>query len=248
MTVTQASLSPDLDGALGAAPVSRDTDMPQGAVSEGALWVVALLSSGLVLAAVLLLGLLARNAITDASFGGFISGIAVMVAALGVGGQTYALVTARRQGLLPTPTKVSATAASSVPSGMHVVPARPADLGRRRREQLEAAHSERSKQAKAIAAAVASSTIPRPAQRPATPRPAAPRPSQPPVPAARTQPNPPPAIRMPATTVWVPRPAAWPTAAPVLRMSAPQTHPQAQAALFQVNATNVRPPAPGYRR
>lgn len=270
--MTQASLSPDLPGALGAVPANPAADVRPGPISEAALWLVALLSSGLVLAAVLLLGLLARNAIADASFGGFVSGIAVMVAALGVGGQAYALVTAKRQGLLgPAPDAAAPTASAAVPDGMHVVPARSADPSRRRREELQAARAERSKQATAIAAAVAASTEPRPTQRPpatppATPRqnvsapppvptaqpvparPAPPRQAQADRPMARTQSIPRLAIRMPGPPVRAPRPAAWPMAAPVVRMAGPRVHPHSQAALFQVAAANERPSVPSYRR
>lgn len=152
--MTQASLSPDLRGALGAPSAPGDTSTRPAVPSEGALWMVALTSSSLVAAAVLLLALLLNNVVVDASLGGFISGIGIVIAALGIGGVSYSLVTARRAGYLVDP---AATAAGSTvaPAGMHVVPALPPDLGRRKRRQLEMERSARKRQAQAIAAATA---------------------------------------------------------------------------------------------
>lgn len=269
--MTQASLSPDLQGALGAPPSIRDTSTRPAGTSEGALWMIALMSTGLVVAALLLLGLLLRNVVTDASLGGFVAGIGVVIAALGVGGVSYALVTARRAGYLELAVDSRPSASVAVPVGMRAVPALPPDLGRLKRRQLEAERASRSRQAKAIATATAVSanrprtapqrpatrasapvrTAPRPPQqrivRTAPPRAARPLPPRPAalarvavVPQARPQMPVRPTITMPRTHVQSPRPAAWPNRAPVVRMPTPSVRPRTHAAMFQVNATNVR--------
>jgi hypothetical protein len=272
MTVTQASLSPEFQPPLGASESTRDGQVHPVGTSEAALGIIGLTSSGLLIASVLLLGVLARSILQDASLGGFIAGSSIMIATLGVGGLAYALVTARRAGYFsPRVDAKPVAAAALAPEGMHVVPAVPADLGRRMRRELHDERSARSQQAKAIATATVASK-PRPAvQRPPaarpthpqraipqagvhTARPVAPRVglpapvrTAPPTP-ARTQPIPRPTIPMPRPQVRQPRPAAWSPAAPVLRMAAPQMHPHSQAALFQVNAANVRAPARAWRR
>ena len=256
--MTQASLSPDLSGALGAEP-SAVSSVRAGRNPEPALWIIALTASGLVLAAVLLLGLLTRSAVGDASFGGFVSGVAIMFASAGVGAWAYVLVTARRQGLLGSSEPPKPVIKRVAPSGMHVVPARPAEMGRRRRQQLELERSVRSKQAKAIAAA-ASATPPKPRPQP---RPMAPaHASRRPAPVGRSAPGPASvrsvshapagsvvrAIRMPQPQLRQPRPAAWPVRAPVVRMAVPSAMPHTQATLQQVSAANVRMQMPSVRR
>ena len=283
MIVTQASLTPDFHQAQPTSPSIQADRARTGASPEVTLWLIALTATGLLMAAVLLLGLLVRNVVRDASMGGFVFGVAVMIATLGIGALGYVLVTARREGWLGSREDVPVPAASPTPSGMHVVPAVPADSARRKQRELQDQRSARSQQAKAIAAAAAVPDKPRPGdQQPPAPRPATPQQSvagptpgrvapaavtrpasaqgiAPRVarPAAvgmatsapvRPQPGPPPAIRMPRPPVHAPRPMAWPVAAPVVRMGTPPMHPHTQAALFQVNAANVRPPAPAWRR
>lgn len=165
--MTQASLSPDLPGALGASPSIPGSGTRPGPASEAALWITALSSTGLVVAALLLLGLLMRNVVTDASLGGFVAGIGIVIAVLGVGGVTYALVSARRAGYLQLAEATVTGGSDEVPAGMRVVPALPPDFGRRRRLELEAERSTRSRQAKAIATAAAVSVR---KQRPLAPR------------------------------------------------------------------------------
>ena len=173
--MTQASLSPDLSGAVGASPAA-DAHAQTGRNSESALWVTALAASGLLAASVLLVGVLARSASTDASFGGFVSGVSIMIAAFGVGTLAYVLVTARRQGLLGAE-RSEPSAERAIPSGMHEVPALPAEMGRRKRRQMQAERSDRSRQAKAIATVASAAPKAHPATPPAAePRPIAPRP------------------------------------------------------------------------
>ena len=301
ITLTQASLSPDLSGAVGASPAA-DAHAQTGRNSESALWVTALAASGLLAASVLLVGVLARSASTDASFGGFVSGVSIMIAAFGVGTLAYVLVTARRQGLLGAE-RSEPSAERAIPSGMHEVPALPAEMGRRKRRQMQAERSDRSRQAKAIATVASAAPKAHPATPPAAeprpiaprpmdspqakarplappvarPRPAAPRapivtrpaprqavverPNPRPTPVAR-QASPPaqvtrpvpiravpvrPAIRMPGPQVRQPRPGAWPTRAPVVRMATPPAMPRTRVVLQQVNAANVRMQAPPVR-
>ena len=282
MIVAQASLTPDLLQARPTSPSNEANDVRTGAAPEAALWLLALTATGLVVAAVLLLGLLVQSAVRDASMGGFAFGVAVMIAALGIGALAYVLVAARRAGWLGALEDAPVPAASRTPSGMHVVAAVPADPARRKRRELQEERLARSRQAKAIAAAAVVSEKPRPrTQQPPAPRPATPqqsiagptpervaptvaRPASAPgiapreAPASsagmassapvRSQPGPPPAIRMPRPPVHAPRPVAWPTGAPVVRMGAPRMHPRTQAAMFQVNAANVRTQAPAWRR
>ena len=182
--MTQASLSPDLHGALGATPSLGAVSTRDGSTSEASLWMIALTSSGLVVAALLLLSLLVRNVVSDASMGGFVSGAGIVIAFLGIGGVSYATVTARRAGYLnvaesPAADRPAATTAA-VPAGMRVVSALPADLGQRKRRQLEAERAARTRQAKAIAAAMEARTSrpvapPRPAPVSAAPPHAVPR-------------------------------------------------------------------------
>lgn len=237
--MTQASLSPDLSGALGASP-STDSPARTGQISESALWIMALTASGLLVAAVLLVGVLSRSVVTDASFGGFVSGVSIMIAALGVGALTYVLVTFRRQGLLRANDRTQASTRVA-PSGMHVVPARPAEMGRRKRRQLQAERSVRSRQAKAIASATPAPTKARPVARaqarpvapPVPKRPAtAPRPVVAARPAPRQavaiRPNPGPApagLRMPQSTparTARPVPSRAVPARPAIRMPRPR--------------------------
>ena len=261
--MTQASLSPEFHPPLGASASTRDGQADPVGISEAALWIIGLTSSGLLIASILLLGVLARSILDDASLAGFIAGSSVMLATLGVGGLAYALVTARREGYFGQRESAKPVAAEApAPRGMYVVPAVPADLGRRKRRELHDERSARSQQAKAIAAAAVVSKPRSVTQRPPAPRPtpvrtARPTPPRvaPPVPVrpappvpVRSQQAPRPAIRMPRPQVRPPRPAAWPMAAPVMRMSAPRVHSHSQAALFQVNAANVRAPAPAWRR
>ncbi len=283
MIVAQASLTPDLLQAQPTNPSIEANDVRTAAEPEATLWLLALTATGLVMAAVLLLGLLVQSTVRDASVGGFALGVAVMIATLGIGALAYVLTAARRAGWLDSLEDAPVPAASPTPSGMHVVPAVPADPARRKQRELQDQRSARSQQAKAIAAAAGVSVKPRPsdqqppASRPATPRQsiAGPTPERvapaavtrpasaqgvaprqaPAAPAhvatsalARSQPGPPPAIRMPRPPVHAPRPVAWPVAAPVVRMGAPRMHPHTQAALFQINAANVRTPAPAWRR
>jgi hypothetical protein len=281
MIVAQASLTPDLLQARPTSPSIEANDVRTGAAPEAALWLLALTATGLVVAAVLLLGLLVQSAVRDASMGGFAFGVAVMIAALGIGALAYVLVAARRAGWLGALEDAPVPAASRTPSGMHVVAAVPADPARRKRRELQDERSARSQQAKAIAAAAVVSDKPRPrTQQPPAPRPATPQQSiagptpervaptvarpasapgiaprvAPPAPVGRapspalSQPGPPAAIRMPRPPVHAPRPVAWATGAPVVRMGAPRMHPRTQAAMFQVNAANVRTPAPAWRR
>ena len=275
--MTQASLSPDLHAALGAPPSVRDASQRSGPSSEAALWMIALTSSTLVIAAVLMFSLLASATVRNASLGGFFMGVGVVIAALGVGGMAYVLVTARRAGYLDS-AEASAAAASVAPAGMHVVPAVPPDLGLRKRRQLEAERADRNRQAKAIATASAATAQkarpmaprrpaprpvapPRPAPRPVpqrvvrsapvrAPRPLPPRPApqRPPAPPSRVQAPTRAPITMPRPQVHPPRPAAWPSRAPVVRMATPPMRPRTQAATFQVNAANVRVAAPARPR
>ena len=210
--MTQASLSPDLHDALGAPPSGPDAVRP-GIPSESALWMIALTSSSLVLAAVLLLGLLSRSVVRDASLGGFVSGVGIVIAALGVGGVSYALVTARRAGYIDSTASPAATTA--VPAGMHVVPAVPPDLGRRKRRQLEAERAERNRQAKAIATATAVTATPR--SRPAAPGRQAARPVAPP----RSTPRPSQRHAARRTMGRAVQPASGPAARPVAARPAP---------------------------
>jgi hypothetical protein len=174
--LTQASLSPDLSDAVGASPAA-DAHARTGQTFESALWVAALAASGLLVASVLLVGVLARSASTDASFGGFVSGISIMIAAFGVGTLAYVMVTARRQGLLGAK-RSRPSAEGAIPSGMHEVPALPAEMGRRKRQQMQAERSDRSLQAKAIATvASAAPTVHHATPPAAEPRPTAPRPT-----------------------------------------------------------------------
>ena len=274
--MTQASLSPDLSGAVGASPAA-DAHAQTGRNSESALWVTALAASGLLAASVLLVGVLARSASTDASFGGFVSGVSIMIAAFGVGTLAYVLVTARRQGLLGAE-RSEPSAERAIPSGMHEVPALPAEMGRRKRRQMQAERSDRSRQAKAIATVASAAPKAHPATPPAAePRPIAPRPMVSPQAKARPlapsvvrprprpvarQASPPaqvtrpvpiravpvrPAIRMPGPQVRQPRPGAWRTRAPVVRMATPPAMPRTRVVLQQVNAANVRMQAPPVR-
>jgi hypothetical protein len=200
--VTQASLSPDLHGPLGATPSVRNAAPRHGSTSEASLWMIALTSAGLLLAALLLLGLLVRNAVSDASLGGFVSGAGIVIAVLGIGGISFAMVTARRAGYLDAIGSSLADRTTKtigvVPAGMHVVPALPADLGRRKRRQLEEARAVRARQAKAIAAATTSRA----------PRPAAPRPPDRGAIPARTAPRPPRRRAAPTAVARHPSPAS----------------------------------------
>ncbi len=161
MIVTQASLTPDLLRAQPTGPSIEADDARTGAKPEAALWLLALTATGLVMAAVLLVGTLVGSAVRDASVGGFALGIAVMIATLGIGALAYVLVTARREGWLGALEDAPVPAASPTPSGMHVVAAVPADPARRKRRELAEERSARSLQAKAIAAAAAELDDPR---------------------------------------------------------------------------------------
>lgn len=266
--MTQAGLSPDLQRALGAPPPMSETEARTDVSSEASLWLIALTSSGLVGAAALLLSLLAGGVAPDASFGGFVSGIAVMIATLGVGAMAYTLVVARRQGLIGADGRVSTGRPAAVPAGMHVVPALPPDLGLRRHRAQEAERAARSRQARAIATAAAARSEARPvvkhhaapppkattATRPAAPAPptaervapaVAPRVTQDgPIPQRPAPHSPKPAsIRMPRPNAQQARPGPWPKAAPA-RMPAAHPMPRTQAVLFQVRAAHVRPSVP----
>ena len=252
--VTQASLSPELRGDPGTPPSVRQPER-SGGTSEAALWMVATTSLALVVAAVLLLGLLSRNVVTDASLGGFVTGIGMVIAALGIGGIGYVLVTARRAGYLGEP-EIVAAAASVAPAGMHVVPALPPDLGRWKRRQLEEQRSARSRQAKAIASAAAASV---PTPRPVTPRRPAPRPVATARPAVRPRPQP--VVSSAPTRVTGPQPArpvqsrrvaaAPPVKAPALvRASITMPKPQGRSprpAAWPQRAPAVRMAAPPMR-
>lgn len=218
MIVTQTSLTPDLHQARPVSPSIQANGARTGAKLEATLWLIALTATGLVMAAVLLLGLLVGNVVRDASVGGLASGVAVVIATLGLGALAYVLVTARREGWLGSPENAPVPAALPTPSGMHIVPAVPADPARHKRREMQDERLARSEQAQAIAAP------------------------------ARSQPGPRPAIRMPRPPDQSPRPVAWPMGAPVVRMGYPRMHPHTQAALFQVNAASVRTPAPAWRR
>jgi hypothetical protein len=228
--LTQASLSPDLSGALGASP-STPAASRTDHTSESSLWVTALTASGLVVAAVLLLGLLSRNVVADASLGGFVSGIAIMIAALGASALAYVLITARRQGLVGSSNAPSEASTHEVPSGMHVVPALPAEMGRRRRLQLEEERSARSRQAKAIASATATPLPARPAARPtATPRPVA----------TEHTPTPRPSVRAAPSTHLRPRSAA-------VGRPGPRPSPASNVGPAAVRALPARPMPPAIR-
>jgi hypothetical protein len=259
--VTQASLSPDLDGALGASPSPSGTGLRGSTGSEASLWIIALTSSGLLIAAVLLVGLLAQSSGTDASLAGFVTGIAMIMATAGIGALGYVLVIAKRQGLLAATGEPRSVSTHIAPSGMQVVSALPADATRRKRLEREAEHAARSRQAKAIAVAAASSAprapAPRPiAQRPANPRPVVPVPvaRRPVAPtsvaqAARPAPRPAPARVAPAPANRMappasvrPRPVAY-AVHPAIRMPRPPARPASQPA-WPAGAPAVRVPAP----
>ena len=260
--MTQASLSPDLSGAIGASP-SVDAIEPAREAPESALWVTTLTASSLLLAAVLLLGLLNRNVVTDAPYRGFVFGVTIMIVVLGVGALAYVVAVARRQGLLGSRDPSTQGPASVAPSGLHVVPAVPAEMGRRRRRQLEVERSVRSQQAKAIATATApppetrAEAAPTMQSRTVPSRPVAGAAQGPaPVVADRADPRPAPmrvppvhpAIRMPGPAMRQPRPAAWPAHAPVLRMATSPVMARTYAFTQQVGSATVRLHVPTVHR
>lgn len=251
--MTQASLSPDLNGALGASTSVADIRHP-GPTAASPLWMIALTSTSLVVASLLLLGLFTRSAIADPAFGGLVAGVGIVVGAIGVGGVSYSLVTARRAGML-TASAPAPTAVSEVPAGMHVVPAVPPDLGLRKRQQLEQERATRTRQARAIAIAAATGRAnarPLPPREPVTPtstvaprgpmtRPAPVEPVTPRATAVRTPVRPP---TMPQAVAHRARPATWPNRAPALRMPPAPRRQRTQVAAFQIQAANVRAAVP----
>lgn len=252
--MTQASLSPDLHG-------TRDASSPvrEGTTSDpsldATLWMIALTSTSLVVASLLLLGLLMRSVITDAALGGFVSGVGIIIATIGVGGVSYSLVTARRAWTIAVP-EAAGSASAAVPPGMHVVPALPPDTGRRGRQRLEQERATRARQAQAIAAAGAAESTN------ARPLPARQQPS--PEPEQRTGAATPPLLTLPPETrkqmapsstetkptarppmmpqaqARRPRPAAWPNRTPAVRMPPPPLRQRTQVAAFQVQAAHIR--------
>lgn len=240
--MTQASLQPDIESTMGMKPPRDATGANAARSSESALWLFGLMSMATILAAALILALLAQSAPADASLGGFLVGVAVMIACLGAGAMAYVYVSARRAGYLGGVREHEEPRSPVAPSGMTVVPAVPADLGRRKKQQAQMEHAARSRQAKAIATVNASAHR----SQPPTPVPA-------PAPTQMAAAGAPPVVRMPRPAVRAPRPtlnAAVPPAFP--RMSAAPIHPRSSPALFQVGAASVRVPfapprGPAYR-
>jgi hypothetical protein len=238
--VTQASLSPDLESTMGMKP-PNDAGAHASQSPESALWLFGLMSLATMLAAALILALLAQSAPADASLGGLLAGVAVMIAGLGAGALAYVYISARRAGYLGGTREKDDARSLVAPSGMSVVPAVPADLGRRKKQQARSEQAERNRQAKAIATVAAS------AHRPGPPAPAP----------VRTQvaarPVAPPLVRMPRPAVAPTRPALSTAVVPAFpRMSPAPIHPRSSPALFQVGAASVRVPfapprGPAYR-
>jgi hypothetical protein len=240
--VTQASLSPDLESTMGMKP-PNDAGAHASQSPESALWLFGLMSLATMLAAALILALLAQSAPADASLGGLLAGVAVMIAGLGAGALAYVYISARRAGYLGGTRQKDDARSPVAPSGMSVVPAVPADLGRRKKQQARSEQAERNHQAKAIATVAASAHRVR-----------APAPAPAPV---RTQvaarPVAPPLVRMPRPAVAPTRPALSTAVVPAFpRMSPALIHPRSSPALFQVGAASVRVPfapprGPAYR-
>ena len=249
--MTQASLSPDLPSAVR----TRTTDGTRpGLSSEAALWLFALTSVALVVASVLLVGLLAQGAISDASIGGFLWATAIVTAAIGLGALAYVGTAAKRSGSVAADQDKKAAASDDADDGLRVAPAVPADLGRRKRLQLAEEQAARSRQAKAIASAEAvrrARTVSRPRPITTVTIPPATSPTHAPVQAPAPTPVQvrPAAIPRPVATPRRPavvgiRPVARPnrpTPAPVFpRVPAPMVRPRTQVARAQVMATDIR--------
>jgi hypothetical protein len=181
-----------------------------------------------------LLGLIAQNPVTDASLGGFLSGVAVVVAFIGVGAMSYVLVTAKRAGFLGIDEVVPPVRTPPSPSGMRAVPAVPATLGPRKRQQIAGERSVRNRQAKAIATAQVTSRTRR----------------RQPSPAARVRPvaTGPAPVRMPAPARNMTRPAPVRVApsAPV-RMAPARVAPPAPVRTQPVARPPIRMPQPSVR-
>jgi hypothetical protein len=240
-TVTQARVSSDLHPALPTSSPVQGIHARPGLSSDPALWLIALTASGLVLSAVLLLGLLARNMLRDASIGGFVSAVAIIIATIGIGALAYVLVTAKREGWLNSPDATTSGTAPEVPNGMHVVPATPS----RSRPVAQPSQPAAWTAPRPVPARPAAAQVPHPAPT-RTARRVAEHTGPPAL--ASTRPAAPPPIRMPLPTGYPPRRPAWPMAAPVIRMPAPRMDPHAQAALYQVNAAIIRTPTALWRR
>lgn len=247
--MTQATLSTEFDPTSGLAP---PRDVRSGASSEAALWLFGITAATLVLASLLILGLVAQNALADAALSGFVSALALVVGIVGVVAMGYVVATAHRAGYLSlaemprlAASTFSADAAwvDDAPppsSGLRVVPALPPDLSARRRHEVAAARDARAKQARAIAAADTA----RRSARPATPLVSPVRSRQVqvirPVPSLRPTTGP---VGRRSHSSPGPRPAARPSGVPpYLRMSTPPVHPQVRTTHFQVAVVDTRSP------
>lgn len=236
--MTQASLSPDfdppmrLDASIGM-PFARDA-----ASSGAALWLFGLTAATLVGASLLVLGTVALGVVSEAAISGFMAAVALMTGMLGMVAAAYVVTTARRAGFLRPIVRSHPKVGETVPAGMHVVPARPADPSRRLRQQREAERHARNRQASAIRTAEANLQ----ARRAVLPTSAQPRPLAPagtPV-TARTR------AVAPSAASWAHAGAQIPTAAhPVaasahMRLAPPQVNPRSQAARMQVGVASAR--------
>lgn len=245
--MTQASLSPDLPSSVGLRPAGGERP---GIGSEAALWLFGLTSLTLVLASLLLLALLAQDAVADGPLSGFVSATAVAIATIGVAALAYVIATAKRSGYIGAGRLATPDPSLEVPAGMHVVPATPADPAARQRRQRAEEQAARERQAKAIAAVESErrAAATRPAQSVATPapveaaaqvRPQAAAPLRPPsaAPARPTTTVPSQAASVAAT----PPRSQRPTPAPVFpRMPAPVVRPRTQVARTQLVAADIR--------
>lgn len=210
-TVTQASLSPDLPSPVGIRPTGGERPVVS---SEAALWLFGLTSVTLVLASLLLLALLAQDAVADGPLSGFVSATAVAIATIGVAALVYVVASAKRNGYIGAGPLATPDPSLEVPAGMHIVPATPADPAARQRRQRAEEQAARDRQAKAIAAVETE-------RRAATTRPA---------PAVATPAQPPKAVHRPVTQP-APAPGKAPlkAAAPVRPQAAPPVRPRSAA-------------------
>lgn len=259
--MTQASLSPDPPSSVGIRPGGGERP---GVSSEAGLWLFGLTSLTLVLSSLLLLALLAQDAVADAPLYGFISATAVFIASIGVATLVYVVATAKRAGYIRTALAKSSDSTSEVPDGLRVVPVMPADPASRKRRQRAAEQAARNHQAKAIAAVetkrrTRTATSGRVGAAPVQPRMSMPQRVTKPVPAPVAAPTPQkapvpirpksaaalrPASAVTSRVVVAATPPATtnrPTRAPVVpRMPAPIVRPRTQAVRTQVMAADMR--------
>lgn len=249
--MTQASLAPDMPSAMPQMPSDHASDTSGAGRPAVTLWLFGLTAMTLVFASLLLLGLLARSEIVDASIQSAVNAYTVLTAAIGLVAMAYVLTMGRRAGLFGS-TRVtdSDTQLSTETGGLMIAPTVPPGIALRARQEAERSRQARSQRARAIATASA----PRQGARPATAYrapamaqrvvPVAAPPRAAPVPRPATQPS----YRPPTTATPTATPATSPeTPGPTAKAVQPRTMVGGRATVTTPRPKVLPPTMPGPR-